>query len=180
MPTRHFHIRFLVALIFILFRQYAIGQDYTPDELKAGYIINFSKFIEWPQANADGPFIVGIYGNDPFENFLGKMLETRKGAQRLWLIEHYNTVSELKYCHILFITEANEKELTDILKYTRGKGILTIGNTINGFCEKGGIINFTPKDSPKRFQINQDEANKSKLKIDSRLLSLSDLIKTIP
>jgi len=180
LPAYRFHIRFLLLLGALVIRLTVAAQEYTQNELKAGYIINFSKFVEWPTEYNNGPFIVGIYGPDPFEEFLGKMLETRKGAQRLWLIEHYNNISELKYCHILFITEAADKDLAEILKFSQDKAILTIGNSINGFCEKGGIINFTAKESAKRFQINQDSGLKVKLKIDSRLLSLSEIIKASP
>src|SRR5262245_52584440 len=41
--------------------------------VKAVFLFNFSKFVEWPPsafAAADAPFVIGVFGRDPFGNDL--------------------------------------------------------------------------------------------------------------
>ena len=62
----------------------------TEYEVKAAYLYNFAKFIEWPPATAHGEFVIGVLGQDPFGETLdrvlrGKALGDRKIVNRATL-----------------------------------------------------------------------------------------------
>lgn len=157
------------------------AQSFTEYEVKAAYIFNFSKFIKWPQSSFDNqasPYVLGIYGNDPFGSIIKKIIGNRKSNDRNWVVKYYSRPDQIKQCHILFITDVSPSELRRIFDHTSELPILTVGDEIENFCQQGGKINFTPKNSGKRFEINNKEANKAGLAISAKLLMLSKIIST--
>ena len=157
------------------------AQKFTEYEVKAAYIFNFSKFIKWPESTFDNqasPYVLGIYGKDPFGNIIKKIIGNRKSNGRNWVVKYYSRPDQIKQCHILFITDVSPSELLRIIEHTRKIPVLTVGDEIKNFCQQGGQINFTPTNSGKRFEINNKEANKAGLSISAKLLMLSKIIKT--
>ena len=69
-----------------------------------------------------------------------------------------------------------QENIKEVIDACNDKAILVIGDVLEGFCQAGGLINFTPKSSKYRFEINHQVAQKSKLKISSKLLALARII----
>lgn len=159
----------------------ANAQQFTEYEVKAAYIFNFTKFIKWPAGSFDSPsspYVLGIYGNDPFGSVIKKIIGNRQSNGRKWIVKYYSRPEQIKQCHILFITDVEQSELRQLVIHLKGKPVLTVGDEIENFCQQGGNINFTAKKSPKRFEINNKAAKNSKLTISSKLLMLSKIITT--
>ncbi len=154
------------------------AQNFTENEIKAAYIIKLSKFIRWPDNYLKGNIIIlGIYGNDPFENILHKIIDLNPNQSENWLIEHYTSVQEIKDCNILYLNTENQEDINAILHLLSNKPIVTIGNNIPYFCERGGILNFIDKSgTANKFQMNNLSAKNKKIIIDSRLLAIAKLI----
>jgi hypothetical protein len=156
------------------------AQHYTEYEVKAAYIYNFIKFVEWPSTsfeNEYSPFIIAVYGDNPFGSIIQDAFNERTLYNRKWILKTINSVEEISGSHLLFISDTNIPELNKILAEANKHPILTVGDNIEGFCFKGGIINFSSKNSKYKFEINNTNAIKTKLVISSKLLSLSKLIK---
>jgi len=80
--------------------------QYSEYEIKAAYIFNFAKFIEWPEIEGNSDtLILGIYGTDPFGNILEKTLIGRKAQGKDWKIIRSSNLSDLTKCHILFVSD---------------------------------------------------------------------------
>lgn len=146
-------------------------------EVKAAFMYNFLKFIEWPD-NAFSDYHTSInlcvLGNDPFGSTLDSVQgETIKNKQII--VKHYNDARGLEKCHILFISRSGEEHLTQILKTLKGLNILTVSDT-KGFAQQGVVINFYIEENRVRFEINQDAVNRSGLKISSKLLNLAKIV----
>ncbi len=159
----------------------AHGQQFTEYEVKAAYVFNFTKFINWPDNTFDNPtspYVLGIYGNDPFGSVLKKIIGTRKSNRRKWVVKYYSRPEQIQQCHILFVTDIKQSELRRLTMHLADKPVLTVGDEIDKFCQQGGIINFTAKKSPKRFEINNKAAKNAQLSISSKLLMLSKIITT--
>lgn len=173
-------IGFIIIIQFILLNSSALySQQYSEYEVKAGYIYNFIKFVNWPNYSFDNeyaPFIIGIYGDDPFENILNEAFKDRTLYDRKWLLVHYSSPEEIKGCNLLFISNINKTELVKVLDVAKNSAILTIGDNIDEFCKMGGIINFTKQNAKNRFEINNNAAQKVKLVISAKLLSLAKII----
>lgn len=173
-------IKFLLTLIVGLSAYtYGYSQKYTEYEVKAAYLYNFVKFVQWPTeafTSPEAPFVIGIYGEDPFNDILSKAFEGRTLCGRKWIIKHYVKPEEIDDCHLLFVSPVNKYELFYILNAIKKKPILTVGDKIDGFCEMGGIIDFTKQRAKYRFQINNGAAIRVGISISSKLLSLSEII----
>jgi hypothetical protein len=167
---------------------------YKEYEVKAAFIFNFLKFIDWPQEKTAGNnnrMVIGIIGEDPFgpaaDIFKDKSVEEHKLVlKRFEGIEQIGKLSEkdknecldaLKHCHLLFICQSEQKQMRDIIEIVNNAAVLTVADA-DGFIEAGGIINFFTEDNKIRFDINQAAAEKTGLKIRSQLLRLAKRVVT--
>lgn len=149
--------------------------------IKAGFIYNFAKFVEWPTgtfSQADSPIVIGVLGTDPFGNVLDRIVEDKKIGPRGFVVKRFKwskDLKDLKDCKILFVSTSEKAHIDDILLSVKGLPILTVGET-PGFAERGGVIRFTLEDNRVRFEVNVDAAHQAELNISSRLLTLAKII----
>ena len=175
-----YKLSFWIILLFlvVLSSKNATAQKYSEYDVKAAYVYNFAKFIKWPQNYFDKKdvLVIGVYKNQNFGEVLERVLENKKIKNKFWEIIFINTIDEIEECDILFVSNCSGEESLKVLKKVNKKNVLTIGNNIPKFCQYGGIINFTPKGSRKRFEINNNAAIKHKINISSKLLTLARII----
>jgi len=151
--------------------------QYAEYELKAAYIFNFAKFINWPpSANNNDTIVLAVYKNDPFGIILEKTMVGRKANGKNWKIIRTKSIKDLEKCNIAFFSDIQKYELLKIIKQLNNKPVLTIGDEFFDFCELGGIINFTPQFSEYQFEINNDIAKTHKIIISPKLLLLSKIV----
>jgi hypothetical protein len=153
------------------------AQESPPSEyqLKAAFLYNFAKFVEWPTAafsEATAPMVIGILGENPIRADLDRAIRDKTINNRPLLIKEPHSASEWTNCHILFISTSEKKRLPEILGSLHGASVLTVSET-DGFTQTGGMINFVSEGNKIRFQINEAAAKAAGLKISSKLLSLA-------
>lgn len=165
--------------------------QYQEYEVKAAFIYNFLKFVDWPEektARNGNQIIIGIIGEDPFGSavdiFKGKTVENRsliikrfEGLRQLKeMAEKDKQANEklesLKACHLLFICPSERKLVREIVDLVGKDSVLTVGDT-EEIIKSGGIIGFTMEDNKIRFDINLTAAEKTRIKISSQLLRLA-------
>ena len=146
-------------------------------QVKAAFLYNFGKFIEWPPRSFQddkAPLILGILGKDPFgdslDSFKGKKIGSRE-----FLVKVFPKLETLEKCHILFIGASEKDQLSKVLKTIGGWNVLTVGD-IPGFCQAGGILNFAIEEKKVRFEINPQAAQRHGLKVSSQLVKLAKII----
>ncbi len=146
-------------------------------EVKAAFVHNFAKFIEWPNEafeSENSSFRIGILGsgliNKSLMNLNGK--EVQKRYLEVSMVEDINKVSGY---HIIFVNPSQKKWSEAILGSLKGTGILSIGD-MTGFAKKGGVINFYLESGKVRFEINDCSAHKENLKVSSQLLRLARIV----
>lgn len=175
---------FICAAMFL--KSYAAEEQSTqlqPSEyeIKAAFIYNFAKFVEWPpeseQASHDF-MIIGILGQDPFGRLMEQVIGGKTVGGKTILIERYQSLKEAFHCHILFIGNSELTKLNQIIQELSGKHILTVGE-IDTFAEHGGMIYLYMQDKRIRFKINIDAANEASLKLSSKLLKLAEIVSHI-
>src|SRR5258708_20791050 len=132
--------------------------------IKAGFIYNFAKFVEWPTAafaQPDSPIVIGILGTDPFGNLIDRIVENKKiGARGLVVkrLKWSTDLKDLKECKILFVGASEKANLDALVQFVKYLPILTVGET-PGFAEPGAVIRFVLEDNRRRFEINFDAAH---------------------
>lgn len=145
-------------------------------EVKAVFIYNLAKFIEWPDKSLDNSSTLTLYilGDDPFGTDLdairGKLIKGKSVV-----VKQIDSPDALKNVGILFISSSEKERLRDILKGISRLPILTVGDT-QSFAQRGVMVNFYIENSKIRFEINMEAANMAGLKISSNLLRMGTII----
>ena len=142
----------------------------TEYDFKATCLFHFMQFVKWPALPA-GPLTIGILGDDPFGGALEKIIAGELVEGHKLAVKRARKVEDLKGCQIVFIANSEWPNINGILTSLGGANILTVGEH-DGFLKQGGIIGFTPAGTKIRFEINNGTAQRSGLRIDSRLLKL--------
>lgn len=167
------------ALLLCSSAKYVNAQPYTEYELKAAYLFNFGKFVTWPEEafkHSGAYFYIGIYGKDPFGNVLNEVVKNKTILNREVKILICENAADARKCHILFLSQVSGQQAMALLKELANQPILSVGDQIDEFCQNGGVINFTPQNYKYRFEISNVAAQKLKLIISSKLLTLAKII----
>ena len=143
-------------------------------QVKAAFLYNFAKFVEWPQTAEDqnGPLAICVLGKDPFGGALERVIEGKTVNGRSITIRHLNEAGRAQACHILFISASEAGHFNEVLRSILERNVLTVSE-IDGFCERGGVIAFVMDGRRVRFRINPKAAAGANLNISSKLLQLA-------
>jgi len=170
----------VIAVSFLL-----IGaRPFTPQpsslvyRVKAAYLVNFAKFIDWPPEAFGSPseaFTICLAG-DPFNGALERTVEGEILDGRRIVIRRTNAGENLRRCHIVFVSESEGKRSIEIINSVSNLPILTVGDT-GDFIKSGGMIRFFEAANRVQFQINPEAAERASLRVSSRLLRLADIVK---
>jgi hypothetical protein len=151
------------------------AQEY---QVKAAFIFNFAKFVEWPPevlVDKQAPVVLCILGKDPFSDAF-EPLKKRTVEGRRFAVRQVNSVQEVERCQMLYISTSEKDRLPQILKSVRNRHILTISD-MKGFSREGGMITLVRDQEKIAMEINLDAARNADLKISSQLLKLATIIK---
>jgi len=169
---------FKMFLIHVVLCSTAPAQSATEYQVKAAFLFNFAKFVEWPAdvlPTADSPLQICVLGQDPFGRDFEQVIEDKTVNGHRLEVAHPDGVPQARACQILFVASSEKQKVRDILRNLAGISVLTVGDTA-GFAKMGGIINFVLDDSRVRFEINIKAAERANLKLSARLLTVAKLI----
>jgi hypothetical protein len=151
-------------------------------QLKAAFLFNFAKFVEWPAASFLGPqspFVICILGPDPFGHAMDDALRGKMIGERGVAIERSKELADARHCQMVFVSSSEKSRVAEILDGLKGTSALVVGET-EGFAAAGGMIQFVLEDNRVRFLINTDATDRAGLKVSSKLLSLARLVHDAP
>jgi hypothetical protein len=155
------------------------GADGTPVgeyQLKAVFLFNFAKFVEWPPQAFAGPhdrFTICVLGENPFGSALDEAVRGKTVADRSIAIRLVSSAEQARTCQILFVSASEAKRIRGILEALKNCSVLTVGDT-DDFTVNGGVVQFKMKDSRVRIEIDAATAERAGLRISSKLLSLAE------
>ena len=141
--------------------------------LKAAFIFNFTKYIDWDTDNGNN-FIIGIIGASGIDAPLNEIARTSTVKNKGIIIKHFNSLESIEYCNILFIPQAAPFPLQSILSKT-AKGMLTISEE-PGLAKQGTAFNFVLQNDRLKFEANLKSIYGANLKVSSQLLKLAIII----
>jgi hypothetical protein len=136
----------------------------TEYQVKAAYLLNFTKFIEWPADGRNAPFTICIALPDPFGPVLDQVVEGETVNGRKISVRRLDEDEQAPSCHMLYTGRA--------LPVPTDPGVLTVGEG-EEFVKKGGIIGFVVENRRVRFDINQRAAHRAGIALSSKLLSVA-------
>lgn len=153
----------------------ARADDGVEYRVKAAFIFNFVKFVEWPDGKAiskQSKMDVCVLG----ESDLLSMAHVFTGASTpklsLALVSEPNLAAVSTHCHMVFIAASEEGRLAEILGALQHSPVLTVSD-IAGFADHGGDIGFTLSDNKVKLEINKKAIAAAGLRIDAQLLEIA-------
>lgn len=167
----------LIPMVALADKEDETTSDPVAYKVKAAYLYNFTRLIEWPEeslADPEAPLRVCIVGEDPFGSMLDPMTE-RKAKGRGIAIERMSRGDDYGLCHLLFISASEDERLPQILSMIGDRPALTVSD-LTDFASQGGIIGFVIRDGKVRFEINLKRAREVGIRISARLLKIAMLI----
>ena len=145
----------------------AVQDEYR---VKAAFIYNFIAFTQWPDSSMESIHTC-IYGEEDFGHEIDA-LQHRTVNDRSITVLRIMRYSELNNCQVLFISQLQIANLTEILAYLQKAPVLTIADSTKA-AAKGIMINMHLKQNRVKFEINLKSARDAGLNISSRLLQLA-------
>lgn len=147
-------------------------------QVKAAFVYNFAKFVEWPDeaSSPAAPVVVGVVGDPQLASVVDETLRGKSVRGRRFEVRHFPSPENLSLCHILFVASQDKLAVQRTLHVAQSSPTLTIGE-IPGFADSGGVIGLVVEDNKFRFEINAGAARRGGLKVSSRLLRLARSVK---
>jgi len=154
----------------------AAPKEYSEREVKAAFLINFPKYVRWPDtafATNRSPILVAAPAGSELARELEKIVEGRHANGRPIALKKVAPGERPSPCHVRFITA---KEMGRPLLKVGQAGVLTVGES-DEFIDRGGIVNFARRDGRLSIEINVSAADQAGLGISSQLLSVASVVK---
>lgn len=145
------------------------------EKFQSIFIYNFSKYVKWPDNMNSGKFVIGVIGSPAMQSELKAMAATKNVNGLPIEVRQFNSVAEVKDCHILYLASTESGKLDQIVSQTNGKSILIVTDK-PGLAEKGASINFVEVDGKIKFELSQQNAEQRGLKVAGSLSSLAILV----
>ena len=165
-----------VGLVIMLSGLNKISAQETDYKAYTLYVYNFMKYVEWPENQNKGDFIIVLIGKSKIEKELRNLALQKKIKGRNIQIKTSNSVDEINDCHLLYIAEDKSSAIKEINLKLKNRSILIVGER-DGLASKGASLSFATLDSDElSFDINKKVIEQRNLKIASSLLKLGSVV----
>jgi hypothetical protein len=167
LSTRRSPLCAMVLVLLSLAWPIQAQQERLEYQVKAAFLFNFLKFVEWPAAPNESPWVIGILGRDPFGEILDDIVRGKIVKSRTVEVRRFARSADVKDCNILFIGRSDFERMGTPVQ----PGLLTVGES-PGFLKSGGVINFYLESNRVHFEIRPDVARLYGLHVSAQLLKL--------
>lgn len=166
------------ALVLAIFETvapfYSLAQPTAASEyeIKAGFLMAFTRYAFWPTnavASTNSPIILGVLGKDPFGEILDITARKERGPHPLQ-VRRVSTVEEAEKCHVVFIGQSESGNEAGWLEALRDKAILTIGES-GRTIERGGVLEFVIVDKRVRYEASWPAMERAGLRLGAPMLA---------
>jgi len=145
------------------------------DEIKAAFLYNFAKFVEWPPdafASPDEPITFCLVGRDPFGRVLDDLLAGEHVRHRRLAVRRVERAGRLDGCHILFVSPTEKGRFAALLRGIDTQRVLTVSDSLE-FLAAGGHVSFFVEGSRVRFAVNQEACERAEFRMSSKLMQVA-------
>jgi len=152
------------------------GQSAEEYEVKAAFLYNFTKFVEWPSVTESPVFSICILGDDPFESAIDRLTVGKLVGSRSLKVQRLKDGAEGKQCQIVFVGAAERTKVSKLVDSVRGTAVLTVGESAE-FLRMGGMIFLSTQDGHVSVVINPAVTEAARLKVSAKLMTLAKVYK---
>jgi hypothetical protein len=169
-----------IGLGFVALAAAARGADVTREyQIKAAFLYNFTRFVEWPAArfqDETSPIVIGVFGPAAFRTELESIVRDRKVNDRSIRVVPLSRARDALLVHAAFVPAGEEKLVEAGLASLLGAGVFLVGESVR-FSDLGGTVTFTTEGNKLGFEINLAAAKHGGLKISAQVLKLAATVR---
>lgn len=147
-------------------------------QIKALYLFNFTKYVEWPAAafaSTNAPFTIGLLAPAELQRDLLELTQGKNVNGREIRFRLIEKEQDLKSCQILFLGADDPRRAAQALGTVKDSAVLTVGEA-EDFLGRGGMVNFVRKNNKLRLEINLEAAQRARLAISAKLLAVAEVV----
>ena len=147
--------------------------------IKAAFLYNFTKFVEWPDsafAKPAGGFRVCVFSDPQFRREIEAMLAGEAvGDKTLQVVTP--EPADVRGCHVAYFAAGEAERAAQLLPTLRQSPVLTVGEG-SRFLAQGGLISFVVEENRVRFDVNKPGIDRAQLTVSSKLLRVARRVET--
>lgn len=166
-------IRLIFALLLLTALFFSSGsvrsQVGSEQQLKAAFIVNFLKYIEWPEGNRGAT--ICLFGRDTLGVHLASF-EGRTVAGHEVVLRRVLSPDQMLGCQIVFVPEFEDARFAVVLRWLDGEPVLTVSDA-EQFARLGGGIALVRGESRLQFDVNLSNTARAGLRPSSAMLRLA-------
>lgn len=147
--------------------------------VKAAYLYKFLSYVEWPSTvmpPAGSPFVIGVVGADDIRAELQRLIPERTVSDRTIEVRNVKDIDSLPGVHVVFIGRTEVPRRVELIRAAERQSTLVVSES-EGALRFGSVINLVIVDGRVRFEVALDAAERSGLKLSSRLLALAQTVR---
>jgi hypothetical protein len=144
--------------------------------VKAAFLYKFLMYTEFPASafpDPAAPLVIGVAGADDLARDLSRLVAGRTINRHPLLVRPVRDHDPLDGMHLLFVGGDDPGRLARLPKAGQGAPMLVVTEAENGL-QHGSVINFRIVAERVRFDVSLDAADKNKIKLSSRLLTVAN------
>lgn len=152
----------------------------TERSVKAAFLYKFLAYVDWPASafpQPDTPITIGVLGADAIAAELQQITNGRTVNDRPIAVRRMREGESVAGLNVLFVGRADKGRLPQLARTAQARSVLTVTENAGGL-EQGSVINFLIAEGRVRFEISVEAAERSGLKLSSRLLAVAQLVRT--
>jgi hypothetical protein len=155
------------------------AEAYSADAVKAEFLYRFAGYVEWPEdLPPDAPFTIAVAASDGVFNELQHLLPGRTIQNRRVELRKVSGAADLEHTQILYVPSHAGPGARELLAAAVRSPILIVTDEAGGL-KNGSVVNFLQVDRHVRFEISLTAAERSRLKINSGLLSVAAYVEGV-
>ena len=154
----------------------AASAQATEAAVKAGFVYNFTKFIEWPPTSAGSMQFCLVGANDPLLAAMAALEGKQSHAREIHVRSAHGKADALRDCDVIVIGASESGNFKNVVKEVQGRPALTVSD-IDNFVDAGGMIGLVISDSRVQFEINAVAAKQANLQMGAQLMKLARSVK---
>lgn len=161
--------RLAATFMFVLACGHGFAEVNTEQQLKAAFLVNFLKYIEWPGNGSSAT--ICLFGRDQLGPYLANY-EGRSVAGKELRVRRVNGPDQIADCQLVFVPDTEEARIGAVLRWLEGKPVLAVSD-VDNFARQGGGIALARSEGRLQFDVNADSLTRAGLKPSSQMMRLA-------
>lgn len=154
----------VIAVLFLVSLR-MMGQEENYISL---YLLNFTRYIEWPEEERKGNFVIEVLGHVSVYEKLKEISEGKMAGSQPIEVRNYMSVDEMGTPHIMFVGHWQSRQIKDVVAKLEGRSTLLVAEN-TGMLDHGAAINFVIRDGKIQYEFKKENALSRGLNVSSRL-----------